>query len=141
MQHVPDGLDIAKKYKIPQVVCDFIDTHHGVSCTGYFYSKYINDGGDPADKALFTYRGRKPWTKEQAILMLCDSIEAASRTLKDNAPETFDAFVEKMFRAKIDDGQLDDTVLTVKELMTIKAVLKDYLGRLYHARVVYPASK
>lgn len=141
LQHVPDGLDIAKKYKIPQVVCDFIDTHHGVSCTGYFYSKYINDGGDPADKALFTYRGRKPWTKEQAILMLCDSIEAASRTLKDNAPETFDAFVEKMFRAKIDDGQLDDTVLTVKELMTIKAVLKDYLGRLYHARVVYPASK
>ena len=73
--------------------------------------------------------------------MLCDSIEAASRTLDDNSPETFDAFVEKMVRAKIDDGQMDETVLTLKELMTIKAVLKDYLGRLYHARIVYPESK
>ena len=141
IHHVPDGLELAHKYKLPQVICDFIETHHGQSCTGYFYSKYINEGGDPADKALFTYKGRKPWKKEHAILMLCDSIEAASRTLNDNSPETFDAFVEKMVRAKIDDGQMDETTLTLKELMTIKAVLKDYLGRLYHARIVYPASK
>lgn len=141
MQHVPDGLDLARKYKLPSVVCEFIETHHGQSFTGYFYSKYVNEGGDPGDKSAFTYKGRKPWTKEQAILMLCDSIEAASRTLSDNNPETFDVFVEKMVRAKIDDGQLDDCVLTLKELMTIKAVLKDYLGRLYHARIVYPASK
>ena len=141
LHHVPDGLDLAHKYKLPQVICEFIETHHGQSCTGYFYSKYINEGGDPADKSMFTYKGRKPWTREQAILMLCDSIEAASRTLDDNSPETFDAFVEKMVRAKIDDGQMDETVLTLKELMTIKAVLKDYLGRLYHARIVYPASK
>ena len=141
LHHVPDGLDLAHKYKLPQVICDFIETYHGQSCTGYFYSKYINEGGDPADKSLFTYDGRKPWTKEQAILMLCDSIEAASRTLKDNSPETFDAFVEKMVRAKIDDGQMDETALTLNELVIIKAVLKDYLGRLYHARIVYPASK
>ena len=141
LHHVPDGLDLAHKYKLPQVICEFIETHHGQSCTGYFYSKYINEGGDPADKSKFTYDGRKPWTKEQAILMLCDSIEAASRTLGDNSPETFDAFVEKMVRAKIDDGQMDETELTLNELVTIKAVLKDYLGRLYHARIVYPASK
>ena len=73
--------------------------------------------------------------------MLCDSIEAASRTLKENSPEVFEAFVEKMVRAKMDDGQLDNCKLTIKELVTIKSVLKDYLGRLYHARIVYPASK
>jgi len=141
LRHVPDGLDIARKYKLPQMICEFIETHHGVSCTGYFYSKYVNEGGDPANKTDFMYKGRKPWTKEQAILMLCDSIEAASRTLKENSPEVFEAFVEKMVRAKMDDGQLDNCKLTIKELVTIKSVLKDYLGRLYHARIVYPASK
>lgn len=141
LRHVPDGLEIARKYKLPQIICEFIETHHGVSCTGYFYSKYVNEGGDPANKSDFMYKGRKPWTKEQAILMLCDSIEAASRTLKENSPEVFEAFVEKMVRAKMDDGQLDNCKLTIKELVTIKSVLKDYLGRLYHARIVYPASK
>lgn len=141
LRHVPDGLDIALRYNLPQVVCDFIETHHGQSFTGYFYSKYVNEGGDPSDKSSFIYKGRKPWTKEQAIVMLCDSIEAASRTLKDNSPQTFDSFVESMVRSKLEDGQLDDCNLTLKELMTIKAVLKEYLGRLYHARIVYPASK
>lgn len=141
LKHVPDGLEIARKYNVPKVVCDFIETHHGVSCTAYFYDKFVNEGGDPARKPAFTYSGRKPWTKEQAILMLCDSIEAASRTLKDNKPETFSAFVEKMVDSKIEDGQFDETILTLKELVTVKAVLKEYLGQLYHARIVYPGNK
>ena len=138
LRHVPDGLAIAQKHGLPQVVADFILTHHGTSCTGYFYNKYVNDGGDPADKQDFTYSGRKPVSKEQCIVMLCDGIEAASRTLKDNKPETFDAFVEKMVQSKIDDGQLDESELSLKELGTVKAVLKDYLSQLYHDRIAYP---
>ena len=141
LKHVPDGLEIAHKYNLPQEICDFIDTHHGVSCTAYFYSKFVNEGGDPERKEDFTYKGRKPWTKEQAIIMICDSIEAASRTLKDNKPETFEAFVDKMVSTKLADGQFDDNALSIKELVTIKSVLKDYLGQLYHTRVVYPGQK
>ena len=138
LRHVPDGLALARKYGLPQIVTDFILTHHGTSCTGYFYNKYVNDGGDPEDRAAFTYSGRKPVTKEQCIVMLCDGIEAASRTLKDNKPETFAAFVEKMVQAKIDDGQLDESELSLKELGTVKTVLKNYLSQLYHDRIAYP---
>ena len=138
VRHVPDGVALARKYKLPEILIDFIRSHHGVSCTGYFYNKFVNAGGDPADKADFTYDGQKPRTREQCIVMLCDTIEAASRTLKDNSPETFDAFVEKMVRAKIDDGQLSDSEVSLKDLGTVKAVLKSYLSRLYHDRIAYP---
>ena len=138
LRHVPDGLALAQKNGLPQIVSDFILTHHGTSCTGYFYNKFVNDGGDPDDKDAFTYAGRKPVSKEQCIVMLCDGIEAASRTLKDNKPETFSAFVEKMVQAKIDEGQLDESELSLKELGTIKTVLKNYLSQLYHDRIAYP---
>ena len=138
VRHVPDGVALARKYKLPEILIDFIRSHHGVSCTGYFYNKFVNAGGDPADKADFTYDGQKPRTREQCIVMLCDTIEAASRTLKDNSPETFDAFVEKMVQAKIDDGQLSDSEVSLKDLGTVKAVLKSYLSRLYHDRIAYP---
>ena len=141
LRHVPDGMALAQKHNLPRIVSDFILTHHGTSCTGYFYNKYVNDGGDPADKADFTYAGRKPVSKEQCIVMLCDGIEAASRTLKDNKPETFAAFVERMVQSKIDDGQLDESDLSLKELGTVKAVLKDYLSQLYHDRIAYPKRK
>ena len=141
LRHVPDGMALAQKHGLPQIVSDFILTHHGTSCTGYFYNKYVNDGGDPADKKDFTYSGRKPVTKEQSIVMLCDGIEAASRTLKDNKPETFDAFVEKMVQSKIDEGQLDDSELSLRELGTVKSVLKNYLSQLYHDRIAYPKRK
>ena len=129
---------MARKNKLPEIIIDFIRSHHGLSTTGYFYNKFVNEGGDPADKADFTYEGMKPHTREQCIVMLCDSIEAASRTLKDNKPETFDAFVERMVAAKMDDGQLDECEISLKELETIKSVLKAYLSRLYHDRIVYP---
>ena len=138
LRHVPDGVAMARKNKLPEIIIDFIRSHHGVSTTGYFYNKFVNEGGDPADKADFTYEGMKPHTREQCIVMLCDSIEAASRTLKDNKPETFDAFVERMVAAKMDDGQLDECEISLKDLETIKSVLKAYLSRLYHDRIVYP---
>lgn len=141
IRHVADGMVLAEKHGLPQVVKDFIITHHGTSFTGYFYNKYLNAGGDPADTADFYYNGEKPKTKEQTILMLCDTLEAASRTLKDNKPETYDEFVEKMLQAKIDAGQLNEADISLKEVNTIKSVLKKYLAQMYHDRVVYPNRK
>lgn len=138
IRHVSDGLAIAERNNIPKVVRDFILTHHGTTCTAYFYNKYINDGGDPADTQTFFYKGELPWTKEQVILMICDTIEAASRTLKDNTPETFDKFVENIVASKINAGQLDNADISLKEIGIIKSVLKSYLGQIYHERIVYP---
>lgn len=141
IRHVADGMALAEKHGLPGVVKDFIITHHGTSCTAFFYNKYINEGGNPEDKEDFYYKGEKPKTKEQTILMLCDTLEAASRTLKNNKQETYDAFVEKMLRSKIEAGQLSVSDISMKEIDTIKSVLKSYLAQMYHARVVYPERK
>ena len=138
IRHVSDGLALAAKYKLPQVVSDFILTHHGTTCTAFFYNKFIEEGGNPAESDAFYYKGKKPWTREQALVMICDTVEAASRTLKDNTPETFDKFVENIVSAKMAAGQLDNADITLKELSRIKSVLKSYLGQIYHERVVYP---
>ena len=139
--HVKDGMELADRYKLPQVIKDFILTHHGTTRTGYFYNKYINEGGDPADASDFYYPGVKPFTKEQVILMLCDSIEAASRTIKASTPEAYSEFVEKMVADKMNAGQFDDSSISIRELNTVKESLKSYLAQLYHERVVYPKMK
>ncbi|MBO4917784.1 MAG: HDIG domain-containing protein [Bacteroidales bacterium] len=139
--HVKDGLELADKYKLPQVIKDFIQTHHGTTHTGYFYNKYINDGGDPSETADFYYPGVKPFTKEQVILMLCDSIEAASRTLNASTPEAYSDFVEKMVASKMNAGQFDESSISIREINTVKESLKSYLAQLYHERVVYPKMK
>lgn len=98
----------------------------------------MNEGGDEANAGDFYYNGKTPWTREQAIVMICDTIEAASRTLKDNTPETFDKFVENIVAAKINAGQLDNADISLKDLSRIKSVLKSYLGQIYHDRIAYP---
>ena len=137
-KHVTDGVDIAMMHSLPQVVINFILSHHGTSSTGFFYNKYLNEGGDPSDVKDFFYQGRKPQTKEEAIVMLCDTIEAASRTLKDNSPETFDEFVDGVVASKMSSGQLSESDLTLKELEMVKAKLKSYLAQMYHDRIAYP---
>ena len=127
-RHVDDGMALAEKNGLPEEVRKFIITHHGTTCVAYFYTKYVNEGGNPDDKELFTYKGIKPQTKEQVILMLCDTLEAASRTLKDNSPERFDNFVEKVVAGKTAEGQLDEADISLKELNTIKSVLKNLSG-------------
>ena len=136
--HVSDGLRLAAAHKLPEAVCDFIRTHHGTTSTGFFYNKYLNEGGDPSDVADFYYKGEKPKTAEQVILMVCDSLEAASRTLKDNSPETFSAFVEQIIDGKRDAGQFDEAAISIRQLNELKKELKSYLMQLYHERVVYP---
>lgn len=138
IKHVSDGLALADKFGLPHILKDFISTHHGTTTTGYFYTKYVNEGGDPADIDAFTYNGQKPVTKEQVILMICDSLEAASRSLKDYSPESISELVERITDGKIHDGQLYNADISLKEINTIKEVMKSYLQRMYHSRIAYP---
>lgn len=141
IKHVSDGLELAAENRLPDVVQDFILTHHGTSNTSYFYNKYLNEGGDPNDVSDFFYKGRKPQTKEQIILMICDTLEAASRTLKDNSAATFSVFVENIVASKMKIGQFDQADISIKDLNTVKETLKAYLSQIYHERVVYPQRK
>ena len=141
IKHVSDGLELAAENRLPDVIQDFILTHHGTSNTSYFYNKYLNEGGDPNDISDFFYKGRKPQTKEQIILMICDMLEAASRTLKDNSAATFSVFVENIVASKMKIGQFDHADISIKDLNTVKETLKAYLSQIYHERVVYPQRK
>lgn len=141
IKHVSDGLELAAENRLPDVIQDFILTHHGTSNTSYFYNKYLNEGGDPNDVSDFFYKGRKPQTKEQIILMICDTLEAASRTLKDNSAATFSVFVENIVASKLKIGQFDQADISIKDLNTVKETLKAYLSQIYHERVVYPQRK
>ena len=138
IKHVPDGMALAEKFNLPDIVKDFIVTHHGTTCTAYFYNKYLNEGGDKADAEDFFYKGKKPTTKEQIIIMLCDTLEAASRTVRDNSAKTMSELVENIVRSKMSDGQFEDADISLKELNVVKNVLKSYLQQIHHARIEYP---
>ena len=141
IKHVSDGVEMARKQRLPDVVVDFIRTHHGTTVTGYFWGKHLAEKGDPADRSSFSYPGPAPTTKEQVVLMLCDSIEAASRTLNEYTPEAFSAFVEKIVQGKVDQGQLLNAEITIKELNEVKQALKAYLAQMHHGRVAYPVQR
>lgn len=141
VRHVTDGMSIASSGKLPEAVKDFIITHHGTSCVQYFYTKYLNAGGDPSAREEFCYKGRKPRTREQVILMICDSVEAASRTLHDHSPAAFSNLVEQITAAKFDDGQFDEADISVRDLQAVKAGIKAFLAQVNHDRVQYPKLK
>lgn len=141
IRHVADGVEIAREHSLPQVVIDFILTHHGTTVTRYFYSKFLADGGDPADREDFTYPGVPPKTKEQVILMLCDTVEAASRSLKASSPAEYSAFVEELVGEKSDGGQFTQSEISIKDMDTVKEVIKAWLLHEFHERVAYPENK
>ena len=141
IRHVDDGMEIAEQYHLPNIIKKFILTHHGTTVTSFFYHKYVEEGGDPENTAPFTYHGEKPKTKEQVILMLCDSVEAASRTLKENTPEAYSDLVENIYTSKLSQDQLEQANISIKEINAIKKELKTYLAQMYHERVVYPKRK
>ena len=141
IKHVTDGVELAQAHKLPSVITDFIRTHHGTTCVSFFYDKYLKEGGDPELKKEFLYPGPTPTTKEQVILMLSDSIEATSRTLRDYSQESISALVDRIFAYKIEDGQLEQADITLKEIDTIKIVMQTYLGQMYHERIKYPKRK
>ena len=135
--HVIDGIEIAKKYNLPDRVIDFIRTHHGTSLVYYFYMKEKKDF-EEVDKSQFSYPGPKPFSKETAILMMCDSVEAASKSLKDPTSTKIDAFVENIIDKQIEGGQFLNANITFKEIQSIKKVLKHKLANIYHLRIEYP---
>lgn len=140
IRHVSDGLVLAEKYGLPSIIVDYISTHHGTTRTGYFYGMYLKNGGDPdaPEAAMFRYTGRKPMKKGHVILMLCDSVEAASRTQQDKTKESLETLVDKIIDGKIAEGQLTDSDITMNELEKVRAVIKKYLVDIYHPRIAYP---
>lgn len=138
IKHVADGVEIARKNDLPSVVIDFIRSHHGTTTVKYFYNKFIEQGGDPSRIGEFKYNEMKPETKAQIIVMLCDSLEAASRTLKSYTPEAYSNFVEEIVADKMEEGQFDKADISISELSIVKETLKQYLAQINHERIVYP---
>jgi putative nucleotidyltransferase with HDIG domain len=137
IDHVIDGIEIARKNKLPDRVIDFIRTHHGTSTVHYFYMKEKEVKGD-AEVADFPSPGPLPCSKETAIVMMSDSVEAASKSLKNPTSILIDSFVEKIIKKQMDDGQYLNADITFKEIQQIKKVLKKKLNNIYHLRIEYP---
>ena len=137
IDHVIIGIEIAKKNKLPDRIIDFIRTHHGTRLVYYFYSKE-NEKSGIASKEDFSYPGPTPFSKETAILMMADSVEAASKSLKEPTSSMLDEFVEKIIDSQLNQGQFLNANITLKEIQRIKKVLKKKLNNMYHLRIEYP---
>jgi len=137
IDHIINGVEIAKKNHIPDRIIDFIRTHHGTTLVYYFFKKEEQSGNVFAERN-FHYPGPIPFSKETAILMMCDSVEAASKSIKEPSSQAFDDLVEKIVNKQMDDGQFMNADITFKELQTIKKVLKKKLKNIYHLRIEYP---
>jgi len=137
INHVLDGIEIARKNNLPDRIIDFIRTHHGESLVYYFYKK-AKEEDDTVDVNDFKYPGPKPFSKETAILMMCDSVEAASKSIKNPDYTKISAFVEQIIEKQKNDGQFLNANITFKEIETIKKVLKRKLLNIYHVRIEYP---
>jgi len=137
INHVIDGIELAKKNNLPDRVIDFIRTHHGSSIVYFFYNKQLesNLAFNPSD---FCYNGPKPFNKETAILMMCDSVEAASKSLKDPNSTKINNFVDSIISKQMDTDQFLNATITLKEIQSIKKVLKYKLANMYHLRIEYP---
>jgi len=140
--HVKDGMEMAKKHKLPVEIQDFIIQHHGTSLVAYFYysTKEFADGED-VDEQSYRYTGIKPQTKETAIVMFADSVEAAIRSLSSPTEEKIRTFITKIVKDKLDDGQMDECDLTLKELEIIKQTFVKTIMGIFHDRIEYPDNK
>ena len=142
ISHVTEGMKMAEKEGLPKAVTNFIRTHHGRGKTKYFYNSYRNKYPDkPIDDKLFTYPGPNPFTKETAILMMADSVEAASRSLKEHTEENIVGLVNRIIDSQIADGLLRNAPLTFKDIEDVKAVFIEKLKTMYHTRISYPDLK
>ena len=130
ISHVTDGLKLAEKNNLPKVIKDFITTHHGRGKTKYFYISWKNE-----------HPGPNPFTKEQAILMMADSVEAASRSLPEYTEESISNLVDKIIDSQVEEGYFKECPITFKDIATVKAVFKEKLKTIYHTRISYPELK
>ena len=137
--HTKDGALIAQKEHLPPEIIDIILQHHGVTPVMFFYHKALQlADGKPVDINDFRYSGPKPQTKEASIVMLADTIEAAVRSMKDPTPKSIDQFIERLIRGKLEDGQLSDCELSLRDIDQICEAFSDILKGVYHERVEYP---
>ena len=139
IKHVSDGVTLARKNGLPDQIIGFITTHHGRTKTRFFYNSFINDnpGVTPNDEK-FTYPGPLPFSKETAILMMSDAVEARSRTLDEYTEMSISNMVDSMINSQIADGQLKDAPISFKDVETVKKVLADKIKNIYHSRITYP---
>ena len=142
ISHVTEGIKLAEKYNLPDVIKEFISTHHGLGKTKFFYVQYKNaHPNDDIDELLFTYPGPNPFTKEQAILMMADTVEAASRSLPDYTEKTIRELVNKLIDAQVAEGYFKDCPITFRDIAYAKTVLIEKLKTIYHTRLSYPELK
>ena len=142
ISHITDGLKLAEKHNLPKVIKDFISTHHGRGLTKYFYISYKNEHPDEeVDAEKFRYPGPNPFTKEQATLMMADSVEAASRSLPEYTEESIGTLVDKIIDAQVAEGFFKECPITFKDIALVKALFKEKLKTMYHTRISYPELK
>lgn len=140
--HVTEGLRLAEKYNLPNIIKAFITTHHGMGLVKYFYINYKNEHPDEeVDEAPFRYPGPNPWTREQAILMMCDTVEAASRSLPEYTEESISNLVNRLIDSQMANGYFTDCPITFRDINIAKQVLIERLKSIYHTRIQYPELK
>ncbi|NLD51647.1 MAG: HDIG domain-containing protein [Clostridiales bacterium] len=139
--HIRDGLALAKQYHLPLEVQQIVVQHHGNSRVKYFYTKAIKESGEAVDEQIFAYDGTPPQSAEAAIVMLCDTIEAAVRTLNNPTTDEIHSFIWKLIRGKIDDGQLANAPLTMKNLYSIQETCANVVQGIFHERIEYPSDE
>lgn len=142
INHVTDGLRLAEKYHLPQVIKEFIRTHHGTGLVKYFYIQYCNKHvGESVDEDAFRYPGPNPQTREQAVVMMCDSVEAASRSLKEYTEESITQLVNRIVDSQLAEGHFKECPITFRDIADAKRTLIDSLKTIYHTRISYPEIK
>jgi len=139
VSHVFDGVKMAKKHKLPEPIIDFIKMHHGKGLVKYFYLKYKEE--HPNEQVIeddFRYPGPNPTTRETAVVMLADGVEAAARSLPEKNEETLRKIIDQIIDAKVNNHELDDAPITFKDIKDIKSIFLDKLKNVYHLRIQYP---
>lgn len=142
ISHVTNGIKLAHKHKLPEPIIDFIRTHHGTSKTKYFYNRYVAENQDkPIDNTIFTYNGPRPFSRETAVVMMVDAVEAASRSLKNHSESEISKLVDNIINSQIEDEQFSNSDITFKDVDKIKDLLKKKLQSIYHVRIEYEITK
>jgi cyclic-di-AMP phosphodiesterase PgpH len=141
--HIKDGANLARQHHLPEPIIDFILQHHGTTLVGYFFERASQQSKNNPDAAeveesTFRYPGPKPQTKEAAVLMLADAVESASRTLVGPTPARIESLVREIAERRLEDGQFDESGLTLRELRAIENSMIKTVTAIYHGRVKYP---
>jgi hypothetical protein len=139
INHIYKGIEIGRRYRLPEQIIDFIRTHHGTTTVQFFYKSYKKQYPDnEVDKSKFTYPGPIPFSKEMALVMMADSVEAASRSLREITPLSISDLVDNIIHYQMINDQYNNSNITYKEIITVKGIFKRKLMNIYHVRVEYP---